>query len=157
MDDGSTDSTFERLRDAFDLVELPREVPQDVPVRARVLGLHVPRDGRTRLIVVQKENSGRSEASNVGVNAATEPLVAMIDADSILEPDALLRVAKPFADDPTRVVATGGAIRPVNGCRVVAGRIVSVGLPSAGCRASRSSSTSAPSCSGAPAGPGSRA
>jgi len=129
VDDGSTDSTFERLRDAFDLVELPREVSQDVPVRARVLGLHVPRDGRTRLIVVQKENSGRSEASNVGVNAATEPLVAMIDADSILEPDALLRVAKPFADDPTRVVATGGAIRPVNGCRVVAGRIVSVGLP----------------------------
>jgi cellulose synthase/poly-beta-1,6-N-acetylglucosamine synthase-like glycosyltransferase len=129
VDDGSTDATFERLREAFDLVELPREVPQDVPVRAKVLGLFVPRDGRTRLIVVRKENSGRSEASNVGVNAATEPLVAMIDADSILEPDALLRVAKPFADDPTRVVATGGTIRPVNGCRVVSGRIVDVRAP----------------------------
>jgi cellulose synthase/poly-beta-1,6-N-acetylglucosamine synthase-like glycosyltransferase len=129
VDDGSTDATFERLREAFDLVQLPREVPQDVPIRAKVLGLYVPRDGRTRLIVVQKENSGRSEASNVGVNAATEPLVAMIDADSILEPDALLRVAKPFADDPTRVVATGGTIRPVNGCRVVSGRIVQVDMP----------------------------
>jgi cellulose synthase/poly-beta-1,6-N-acetylglucosamine synthase-like glycosyltransferase len=131
VDDGSTDATFARLQEAFDLVELPRDVPQDIPVRARVLGQHVPRDGRTRLIVVRKENSGRSEASNVGVNAATEPLVAMIDADSILEPDALLRVAKPFADDPTRVIATGGTIRPVNGCRVVAGRIVSVGMPRA--------------------------
>ncbi|MDF2094086.1 glycosyltransferase family 2 protein [Knoellia sp. 3-2P3] len=129
VDDGSTDATFARLEEAFDLVELPRDVPQDIPVRARVLGQYVPRDGRTRLIVVRKENSGRSEASNVGVNAATEPLVAMIDADSILEPDALLRVAKPFADDPTRVIATGGTIRPVNGCRVVAGRIVSVAMP----------------------------
>lgn len=129
VDDGSTDATFERLRQAFDLVEIPREVPHDIPVRARILGLFVPRDGHTRLVVVRKENSGRSEASNTGVNAATEPLVAMIDADSILDPDALLRVAKPFADDPTRVVATGGTVRPVNGCRVIAGRVVGVDMP----------------------------
>jgi cellulose synthase/poly-beta-1,6-N-acetylglucosamine synthase-like glycosyltransferase len=129
VDDGSGDATFERLREAFDLVELPRELPQDVPVSVRVLGVHVPRDGRTRLIVVRKENSGRSEAVNVGLNAATEPLVTMIDADSILEPDALLRVTQPFSDDPTRMVAGGGAIRPVNGSRVVSGRIVSVRMP----------------------------
>jgi cellulose synthase/poly-beta-1,6-N-acetylglucosamine synthase-like glycosyltransferase len=129
VDDGSADATLARLVEAFDLVELPREVPQDIPFRAEVRGLYVPRDGRTRLVVVSKENSGRSEALNVGVNVATEPLVAMIDADSILEPDALLRVAKPFADDPTRVVATGGTIRPANGCRVVAGRIIDVQAP----------------------------
>jgi cellulose synthase/poly-beta-1,6-N-acetylglucosamine synthase-like glycosyltransferase len=129
VDDGSTDGTFEQLLEAFDLVEVPRELPRDVPVRARVLDVHVPRDGRTRLVVVRKENSGRSEALNVGLNAATEPLVAMIDADSILEPDGLLRVTQPFTDDPTRVVAAGGAIRPVNGSRVVSGRIVDVRMP----------------------------
>ena len=129
VDDGSTDATFERLRSAFDLVALPRVLPEDVPVRARILDIHVPRDGRTRLLVVRKENSGRSEALNVALNAATEPLVAMIDADSILEPDALVRVTQPFVDDPTRMVAAGGAIRPVNGSRVVAGRIVSVRMP----------------------------
>ena len=129
VDDGSADATLSRLQEAFDLVELPRDVPQDIPVRARVSGIWVPRDGRTRLVVVAKENSGRSEALNLGVNVATEPLVAMIDADSVLEPDALLRVAKPFADDPTRVVATGCTIRPVNGCRVVAGRIIDVRTP----------------------------
>jgi cellulose synthase/poly-beta-1,6-N-acetylglucosamine synthase-like glycosyltransferase len=129
VDDGSSDGTFDRLREAFDLVEVPRRLPQDVPVRARVVDVHVPRDGRTRLLVVRKENSGRSEAVNVAINAATEPLVAMIDADSILEPDALLRVTQPFTDDPTRVVAAGGAIRPVNGSRVVSGRIVSVRMP----------------------------
>jgi cellulose synthase/poly-beta-1,6-N-acetylglucosamine synthase-like glycosyltransferase len=129
VDDGSTDGTFGRLRDAFDLVRIPREIPQDVPTRARVIDVHVPRDGRTRLVVVRKENSGRSEAVNLALNAATEPLVAMIDADSILEPDGLLRVTQPFTDDPTRVVAAGGAIRPVNGSRVVSGRIVNVRMP----------------------------
>lgn len=129
VDDGSTDGTFERLRAAFDLVPVPREIPQDVPVRARIIDVHVPGDGRTRLVVVRKENSGRSEALNVGINAASEPLVAMIDADSILEPDALLRVTQPFADDPIRMVAAGGAIRPVNGSRVVSGRIVRVQMP----------------------------
>ncbi|WP_270888496.1 glycosyltransferase family 2 protein [Pedococcus sp. 5OH_020] len=131
VDDGSTDGTFERLRAAFDLVPIPRQIPAEVPVRARVLGVHVPRDGRTRLIVVRKENSGKHEAVNLAISAATEPLVAMIDADSVLEPDALLRVTRPFVDDPTRMIATGGAIRPVNGSRVVAGRVVHVRLPSA--------------------------
>ncbi len=129
VDDGSQDQTFPRLREAFDLVEIPRRLPADVPVGAAVRDVWIPRDGRTRLQVVRKENSGRSEALNVGINAANEALVAMIDADSILEPDALLRVTKPFADDPTRMVATGGTIRAVNGSRVVAGRIVDVHMP----------------------------
>lgn len=129
VDDGSTDATFQRLEEAFDLVPVPRQLPQDVPIRAAVHSIHVPRDGRTRLVVVRKENSGRSEALNVAVNAASEPLVAMIDGDSILEPDGLLRVTKPFVDDPTRVVATGGAIRPVNGSRVEFGRVVRVDMP----------------------------
>ncbi|GAB2756833.1 glycosyltransferase family 2 protein [Terrabacter koreensis] len=129
VDDGSSDQTFARLEEAFDLVQVPRELPAEVPIRARVLGIWVPRDGRTRLVVVRKENSGRSEAINVAINAASEPLVAMIDGDSILEPDGLLHVTRPFADDPTRMVATGGAIRPVNGSRVVSGRIVRVEMP----------------------------
>jgi cellulose synthase/poly-beta-1,6-N-acetylglucosamine synthase-like glycosyltransferase len=129
VDDGSSDQTFARLEEAFDLVHVPRELPNEVPIRAKVLGIWVPRDGRTRLVVVRKENSGRSEAINVAINAASEPLVAMIDGDSILEPDGLLHVTRPFADDPTRMVATGGAIRPVNGSRVVSGRIVRVEMP----------------------------
>jgi cellulose synthase/poly-beta-1,6-N-acetylglucosamine synthase-like glycosyltransferase len=129
VDDGSTDETFARLEEAFDLVPVPRELPREIPVRARVLGVFVPRDGRTRLVVVRKENSGKTEALNLAINAASEPLVAMLDGDSILEPDGLLHVTRPFADDPTRMVATGGAIRPVNGSRVVSGRIVRVEMP----------------------------
>jgi len=131
VDDGSTDATFEQLRRAFDLVPVSREVPSDVTTRGAVIDVHVPRDGRTRLVLVRKKNSGRSDSINVGINAAVESLVVFIDADSILEPDALISVTKPFADDPTRVVATGGVIRAVNACKIVDGRMVEVRLDEA--------------------------
>jgi cellulose synthase/poly-beta-1,6-N-acetylglucosamine synthase-like glycosyltransferase len=129
VDDGSTDDTFTVLAAAHDLVEVPRPIPQAVPTRGRVLSVHAPRDGRTPLLVVRTENSGRSDALNVGVNAARHDLVCFVDADSILDPEALLTVAKPFADDPLRVVATGGVVRAANGCRVVAGRVVEARMP----------------------------
>ena len=128
VDDGSTDAMFEQLQAAFDLVPVQGEIPSDVPTRGAIVDVHIPRDGRTRLVVVRKENSGRSDAINVGINAAVEALVVFVDADSILDPDSLIVVTKPFADDPTRVVATGGVIRAANACKVVGGRIVEVNL-----------------------------
>ncbi len=129
VDDGSTDGTFDRLVAAFGLVEVDRALPDDVPVAARVHTTAVPGDGRTRLVVVRKDNGGKTDAVNTGINASGEPLVAVVDSDSLLDPDALLTVVKPFTDDPTRTVATGGVIRPANGCTVVSGRVVRVGLP----------------------------
>ncbi len=129
VDDGSTDQTFQRLCTAFELVGVDREVPADIPVAAEILGVYVPEDGRTRLTVVRKVNSGKTDAVNTGINAASEPLVAIVDADSILDPDALVAVAEPFAEDPVRVIATGGVVRAANGCRVIDGRVVSIGMP----------------------------
>jgi len=51
-----------------------------------------------------------------------------VDADSLLEEESLLRVVKPFIDDP-RVVATGGAIRAANGSTVERGRVVDATMP----------------------------
>jgi cellulose synthase/poly-beta-1,6-N-acetylglucosamine synthase-like glycosyltransferase len=130
VDDGSKDDTIARLTQAYDLVEVDRPIPGDVPVHAEVRSVAVPRDGHTRLVVVGKENSGKAEAVNVGINASAEALVAVVDADSLLDPDALLVVTRPFADDPVRVVAAGGMVRVANGCSVVAGRVTSVRMPS---------------------------
>ena len=81
------------------------------------------------LLVVDKENGGKADALNAGVNAARYPYVCAVDADAILEPDALLRVAKPLLDDPDLVVATGGIVRIANGCTVEDGRVTEVRLP----------------------------
>ena len=128
VDDGSTDGMFEKLLVSFDLVRVEREVPSDLPTRGAIIDVHIPRNGRTRLVVVRKENTGKTDSLSVGINAAVEPLVVCVDADSILDPSALIVVTKPFADDPIRVVATGGVIRAANGCKVVSGRIVEVNL-----------------------------
>lgn len=129
VDDGSGDGTLDVLAEAFDLVEVPKVMPYDVPVVGRVESVQVSTQGARNIVVVRKANGGRSDALNVGINFARYPLVCMVDADSILDPDALLHVTKPFADDPESVVATGGVVRAANGSRVRAGRIVEVRMP----------------------------
>jgi cellulose synthase/poly-beta-1,6-N-acetylglucosamine synthase-like glycosyltransferase len=129
VDDGSTDDTFERLRAEFDLVEVPRVVPAEVPYQSQVLSVHVARAHPETLTVVRKTNGGKADALNVGINLARNPLVCMVDADSVLDPDALLSVAKPFGDDPLRVAACGGVVRIANGCKVIGGRVVDVRMP----------------------------
>jgi len=129
VDDGSTDGMLDLIVDAFDLVELPREIPAHIATRELTKAVYVPRDGRTPLVVLTKPNSGRADSINLGINAARMDLVATVDADSILDTDALLRVARPFVTDPERVVAAGGVIRAANGCDVVRGRIARVRMP----------------------------
>jgi cellulose synthase/poly-beta-1,6-N-acetylglucosamine synthase-like glycosyltransferase len=129
IEDGSTDDTFARLREAFDLVPVPRVLATDVPTRGAVLSAHAARDGRP-LTVLRKVSTGtKTDALNVGINAAQHPLLCMVDADALLDEDALLHVAKPFVDDPWRVVASGGVVRAANGCRVERGRVVEVRMP----------------------------
>jgi cellulose synthase/poly-beta-1,6-N-acetylglucosamine synthase-like glycosyltransferase len=79
-------------------------------------------------VVVDKDNGGKADALNAGLNVATGELVCAIDADTIIEPDALLRMVRPFLhrDD---VVAAGGTIRAANGSRVAGGRVVVEGAP----------------------------
>jgi cellulose synthase/poly-beta-1,6-N-acetylglucosamine synthase-like glycosyltransferase len=128
VDDGSTDGTFERMRRAFNLVEVERVIPDDVPTIGAIISTHAPAAGAP-LLVVRKENAGRrADALNVGINAARQPLVCMVDADSLLEEESLLRVVKPFIDD-SRIVATGGAIRAANGSTVERGRVLVPRMP----------------------------
>ncbi|MFN6935156.1 MAG: glycosyltransferase family 2 protein, partial [Tsuneonella sp.] len=74
-------------------------------------------------------NGGKADAMNAGINVARAPLVCVIDADTLLEPDALIRVVRPFVEDPIRTVAVGGTIRIANGCRIEHGRLIEARLP----------------------------
>jgi len=127
-EDGSTDDTFEALRLEFDLLPCPRVAAGTIATIGAVTSTHSSGDGR--LIVVRKENAGRrGDALNVALEYSRYPLVCMIDADSVMERDALLQVVRPFMDDPDRVAATGGAIRPINGCPTDRGQILEKRAP----------------------------
>jgi cellulose synthase/poly-beta-1,6-N-acetylglucosamine synthase-like glycosyltransferase len=81
------------------------------------------------LTVVDKVRGGKSDALNAGINLSRYPLFCSIDADSIIEDNALLRVVKPFMERPAETVAAGGIVRIVNGCEVRDGRVVRIELP----------------------------
>ena len=80
------------------------------------------------MVVVDKLNGGKADALNAGINISSHPLICAIDADSLIEGGALLRVTKPFLEKPETTVAVGGNVRVGNGCDIVAGRVVNVGL-----------------------------
>jgi cellulose synthase/poly-beta-1,6-N-acetylglucosamine synthase-like glycosyltransferase len=127
VNDGSRDDTVERMIAAFDLVPV-RKVLRDSIATAPVRATYASRTHRS-LWLVDKENGGKADALNAGVNAARYPFVCAVDADAMLEEDALLRVAKPILDDPELVAATGGIVRIANGCRIEQGNVLEVGLP----------------------------
>lgn len=126
VNDGSTDGTLERLVGEFALIEVPaayRRVIPTAPIRAVYRSLRYG-----NLLVIDKENGGRSDALNAGLNTASYPLVCAIDADTMLDADAVLRVSRLFSEDAT-VVAVGGTIRPVNGGVVEDGRVKELRMP----------------------------
>ncbi len=95
----------------------------------RVLSVHAPSGGE-HLLVIRKETMGRpADAVNTGVNAARYPLICRIDADTYLDEDALLTLAKPFIEDPVRTIAAGATIRVANGCVIRGGRVVRPRVP----------------------------
>lgn len=127
VNDGSKDKTIETMVAAFGLMRAPvvYQQPLDTqPVRALYRSLDNP-----ELVVIDKANGGKADAINAGINAARYPLVCVIDADSILEPEALMRASLPFVENPN-TLATGGIIRIVNGCTVEAGQVTKIDLPS---------------------------
>jgi cellulose synthase/poly-beta-1,6-N-acetylglucosamine synthase-like glycosyltransferase len=131
-DDGSTDGTFDRLDEAFDLVNLPLRGRTELQT-ARITGVYISRR-QPALMVVKKENGGRSDAINAGLCVARGELAAITDADGILEPDAISRIIRPYEVHPDTCVAVGGAIRIANGStiedgRIVASRVATRGIP----------------------------
>jgi cellulose synthase/poly-beta-1,6-N-acetylglucosamine synthase-like glycosyltransferase len=130
LNDGSKDDSLEKLIAAYDLYKVDFFVNQQIETK-KVRGVYKSHNSVYRkLIVVDKENGGKADALNVGVNIAKNDYVVCIDVDCILEQDALLKLAKPFLEYPNhRVIATGGVIRIANGCEIENGRLIKVGLP----------------------------
>ena len=127
VDDGSTDSTVQRLIEQFGLLKMDliyRPVLAAKPVTAFY---HNPR--YPELIVLSKENGGKPDAVNVGINMARSSYFCTVDADSIIEREALLRLIAPVLQSNVNTVVSGGVVRIANGCTIQDGRITEVDLP----------------------------
>jgi cellulose synthase/poly-beta-1,6-N-acetylglucosamine synthase-like glycosyltransferase len=126
VNDGSKDDTLAVLQREFRLQPFPEAYRVQIksqPVRGIYRSLTHP-----NLRVIDKENGGKADAINVGINSARHPIIYAGDADSVLDPHSLEHVVRPFLEDPT-TVACGGTVRIINGCSVRGGVLEKVGLP----------------------------
>ncbi|MEO8224935.1 MAG: glycosyltransferase family 2 protein, partial [Gammaproteobacteria bacterium] len=126
INDGSTDETLADVIAEFGMVEFPeayRSRIATMPVRKIYASTRHP-----HLRLIDKEQGGKADALNAGINCARYPLFCSVDADCILQQDSLGRVVRPFLEDPT-TVAVGGVVRVLNGCLVRNGFLEKVDLP----------------------------
>ena len=128
VNDGSKDRTAETVVREFSMV--PTSVVRDTgnikhaPIRQIYRSSKHP-----NLLFIDKENGKKADAINAGISCVRTPLFCVIDADSLLEPDALLQAVRPFVETNDNVVAVGGTVGIVNGCTVENGQVTKYALP----------------------------
>ncbi|MGM0641397.1 MAG: glycosyltransferase [Thermotogota bacterium] len=127
VNDGSKDSTLETLKSYFYLEKVDYVVTEKLktrPIRGIYVNKNIP-----NLIVIDKENGGKADSLNVGINTASNEYVCGIDADSILESDSLYKLVSLTIDEPKGISAMGGNIIPVNGSKTDRGYFEEIKIP----------------------------
>jgi hypothetical protein len=131
VNDGSKDDSLEKLILAYDLVKVNFLINQQIPtkpIRAGVFKSTNP--AFEKLTVVDKENGGKADALNMGLNISNNNYVACIDVDCLLLENALQKMIKPFLEvTEETVIATGGVIRIANSCIIKDGKLLDVNFP----------------------------
>ncbi len=127
VDDGSSDNTVQILRDAFRLQPIDRPIQRRVACRP-AQAVYESRAWKVPITLITKENGGKADALNMGINVAAYPYFLCIDADSVLQCDSLEKIVRPLLEN-AQVVAVGGAVRPCNGAEIETGRIIRYSMP----------------------------
>lgn len=127
VDDGSTDDTAMKVIEAYNLIKIDRPIHYDIECKEKT-DYYVSYDHKVPISLVIKENGGKADSLNMGINVAEYPYVVCMDADSILQKDALENIARPVLEEKN-VIAVGGIVRIVNGQTFKDGLIVNYHLP----------------------------
>ncbi|MEK8130822.1 glycosyltransferase [Paenibacillus filicis] len=128
INDGSKDATVDILVSEFQL-ELSDRTASDPGLGTAAVRAVYHNPQYPNLYLIDKDNGGKADSLNAGINLSHYPLIASIDADSLLEKDALIRIARVYMENPDETVAVGGIIRIANGCEIEDGIVKKVHLP----------------------------
>ena len=128
INDGSSDDTLKVLIDEYELKPMPNPQKSGSIDTKRVRGVY-HNEAYPNLLVIDKENGGKADSLNAGINMSRYPLISSIDADSLLEKDAMIRMARMYMENPEETVAVGGDVRIANGCLIENGAVKDVSLP----------------------------
>ncbi|MDQ8140482.1 sulfatase-like hydrolase/transferase [Chryseobacterium sp. CFS15] len=130
INDGSKDDSMQKMIEAYDLECVSYFVQGKIETN-NIRGIYKSKNPAfKKLICVDKENGGKADALNVGINVSSGDYLVCIDVDCILEQDAILKLAKPFLEQTEKkIIACGGVIRLANNCVIEDGKVVSVNMP----------------------------
>jgi len=127
VNDGSGDQTFAKLVEAFEMKRIDgvARLPIDTaPVTGMYRSVTEP-----NLYFIDKLNGGKADSLNAGIGFAKNQYVCTIDADSLLEPETLLRMLFRTIVTKREIVACGGNVIPINGCETRKGTLVGIHFP----------------------------
>lgn len=127
IDDGSKDETLAKLISAFHMRQVNHATRLTLPSQP-IKGIYHSAAYPT-VKVISKENGGKADALNCGINASIFPYFCAIDGDSILEQDALMKTMKPIIDSEEEVIAVGGSVRIANGITISRSQVETIDLP----------------------------
>jgi cellulose synthase/poly-beta-1,6-N-acetylglucosamine synthase-like glycosyltransferase/phosphoglycerol transferase MdoB-like AlkP superfamily enzyme len=129
INDGSKDDSLQKLISTYDLYKTNIFVNEQIATKP-IRGIYKSNNSVFhKLIVVDKENGGKADALNVGVNIARYGYIVCVDVDCVLEQDALLKMIKPFLEEThVKVIASGGVIRIANDCKIENGKLIKINL-----------------------------
>lgn len=130
INDGSKDDTLQKLIDAFQLVKTEYAYFPEIETK-KVNGVYKSLNSSfKKLTVVDKQNGGKADALNAGINIAEMEILACIDVDCILSNDSITRMVRPFMEETNRkVIAVGGVIGIANNCDIQDGTVTKYRIP----------------------------
>lgn len=131
VNDGSSDDSLAKLIEAFNLEKVPFLVNEKIATQPLREGIFKSKNPAfKKLLIVDKENGGKADALNFGLNISESKYLACIDVDCLLVKGALQRLVKPFLDyTGKKVIASGGVIRIANSCKINNGKLLEVNFP----------------------------
>ncbi|QBO57264.1 sulfatase-like hydrolase/transferase [Chryseobacterium salivictor] len=130
VNDGSKDDSILKLIEAYELEAVSFFVQGEIETNKIREVYKSKNPAFKKLIIVDKDNGGKADALNVGVNISSGEYLVCIDVDCILEQDAILKLAKPFLEQTDKkLIACGGIIRLANNCKIENGKVTDINIP----------------------------
>lgn len=119
---GSTDRMLKKLIDTYDLHQVTPLMQPKIKTTGELRGYYVSTTYEN-VVLLDTERTDRSDTLNMGVNACRTPLFMTLDADTLIEPDAIDNILFYMLSRPN-MIAAGGAVFILNGCVFKDGEII---------------------------------
>lgn len=127
VNDGSTDNTLKKVIEEYDLVKVDRPFNRQLKTK-KIKNIYEGHNKNIQITLIDKENGGKADTLNAGINLAKYPYFLAIDADSALQRDSLELMVRPILEDE-KVIACGGFIRLSNAVVLEDGIVKDYRLP----------------------------